>query len=263
MAARPLLLPPLLPSSSSFFFSSSSSSSVPVAGEKWGPGYRGPRLDLSRTRCTLERALLLGAADGRGELRLHRGGALAQEELLVRYARWTPRRNVGAGAPPPPTVLVFPSMSNTPFVADFHEEGGGAEGGGEGGGGGEVTSPSERGWWRDVVGHGDGWGIDLDTYDVICVAPLGSPHGTLAPLHRRRAEGPRQGEVWGPDFPQVTTVTTPWDQAAALTSSVSFFYSLTRSLAPPLLVPHSLPPLLVCQQPGDPVGPGGVGAALA
>ena len=246
---------------------------------------RGPRLDLSRTHCKLESSLLLGQADGRGDLQLHRGGALPEAELAVRFARWTPRRNVSAGTPPPPTVLVLPSMSNTPFVADF-EPSSSSQCGDDTAGAvarasagtkveGVVDQPSERGWWRDVVGHGAGWGIDLDVYDVLCVprpqvshdpraahmllradprccflshlpplsccflipaaqltrrrsplcarcalgscvSPLGSPHGSLAPLTprlARRDEGQQQEggiapEPWGPDFPQIT----PWDQ---------------------------------------------------
>eukprot|EP00937_MAST-01D_sp_MAST-1D-sp2_P003757 g3757.t1 len=76
-------------------------------------------------------------------------------------------------------------MSNNAFVTDLGDE---------------------QGWWSHIVGHGERWGIDLDVFDVICPAPLGSPHGALSPLTRRSGAA---GARWGPDFPQIT----PFDQA--------------------------------------------------
>ena len=96
-------------------------------------------------------------------LQLQLGGSIAGEELAVKFARWTPQRP--AGSAPAPTIVICPSMSNNAFAASATDEDG----------------TPVAGWWDAVVGHGSQYGIDLDRFDVLCAAPLGSPHGALSP----------------------------------------------------------------------------------
>ena len=57
-----------------------------------------------------------------------------------------------------------------------------------------IDSESSKGWWSSVVGYGKHFGIDLNTYRVVCPVPLGSPFGSLSPLQWKQGS-----------FPQITT----------------------------------------------------------
>ena len=109
-------------------------------------------------------------------LRLDLGGQL--DALTIRYATW----GLDDVRKRERTILLCPSMSNTPFPVDSAADG-------------------ERGWWNHIVGHGSSFGIDLDKYAVVCASPLGSPHGSSSPI-----VGPHLGR----DFPTIT----PKDMAA-------------------------------------------------
>jgi homoserine acetyltransferase len=104
---------------------------------------------------------------------LQRGGVLPPGSLHVKFASY--------GDESLPTVLLCPSMSNTPFVVDVPELG-------------------QIGWWKRVVGEGAGFGIRLDRYRVVVPSPLGSPHGSTSPLSFK----PGTADRFGPDFPVVT-----------------------------------------------------------
>jgi homoserine O-acetyltransferase len=55
------------------------------------------------------------------------------------------------------------------------------------------------GWWEGLIGPGRA--LDTDRYFVVCANLLGSCYGTTGP----RSVDPRNGEIYGMDFPQVTT----------------------------------------------------------
>lgn len=122
-----------------------------------------------------------------GGFRLMCGRKLPLEALQVRFASFgTP---VGSEENKP-VVLICPSMSNSVFAMDEVREDG---------------SQGEKGWWRQVVGPGDEFGIDTNKFHVITGAPIGSPFGSTSPL----TTNPSTGKPWGPTFPQIT----PQDQA--------------------------------------------------
>jgi homoserine O-acetyltransferase len=58
------------------------------------------------------------------------------------------------------------------------------------------TSP---GWWEGLIGPGRG--LDPDRHFIVCANLLGSCYGTTGPANI----DPRNGEIFGMDFPQVTT----------------------------------------------------------
>jgi homoserine O-acetyltransferase len=77
---------------------------------------------------------------------------------------------------------------------------------------GETPPQGTRGWWDPMVGHGHGYGIDLDSFHVVCAAPLGSPHGSTSPLSIVPDELGGDGKrIFRRDFP----VICPADQAKA------------------------------------------------
>jgi homoserine O-acetyltransferase len=55
------------------------------------------------------------------------------------------------------------------------------------------------GWWDGLIGPGRG--LDPSRYYIVCANLLGSCYGTTGPASR----DPRNGEIYGMDFPQVTT----------------------------------------------------------
>ena len=57
-----------------------------------------------------------------------------------------------------------------------------------------IDHKTSKGWWRSVVGYGKHFGIDLNSYQVVCPVPLGSPFGSLSPIQWKQGS-----------FPQITT----------------------------------------------------------
>jgi homoserine O-acetyltransferase len=112
------------------------------------------------------------------------GMELPADSMQVKYATW--------GDPSNPAILICPSMSQSAFAADMPDE--------------QDKSKVKSGWWRQVVGAGDHFGIDTRKFYVISGAPLGSPFGSTSPL----TTNPETGEAFGPHFPQIT----PADMAA-------------------------------------------------
>ena len=64
----------------------------------------------------------------------------------------------------------------------------------------------DGGWWRDVVGCGEHFGVDCNMFRVVSASPLGSPFGSSSPLTADHA-----GTQWRARFP----VISPFDQANA------------------------------------------------
>ncbi|MFC6952648.1 homoserine O-acetyltransferase MetX [Halorubellus litoreus] len=68
------------------------------------------------------------------------------------------------------------------------------------------TSGQARAWWGDVVGPGKA--IDTKQYFVVCVNVPGSCYGSEGPASEKpeaaKAEGARESERWGTEFPPVT-----------------------------------------------------------
>lgn len=58
---------------------------------------------------------------------------------------------------------------------------------------------SHPGWWEGLIGPGKG--LDPSRHFIVCANVLGSCYGTSGPASRDR----RSGEIYGMDFPQVTT----------------------------------------------------------
>lgn len=115
---------------------------------------------------------------------LANGKQLPADSMQIKYATW--------GNPKNPAILICPSMSQSAYATDMPDE--------------EDASKVNTGWWRQVVGAGDHFGIDTRKFYVISGAPLGSPFGTTSPI----TTNPETGEVFGPHFPQIT----PADMAA-------------------------------------------------
>jgi homoserine O-acetyltransferase len=110
------------------------------------------------------------------------GRELPADSMQIKYATW--------GDPSNPAILICPSMSQSAFAADMPDE----------------ENNVTKGWWRQIVGAGDHYGIDTRRFYVISGAPLGSPFGSTSPL----TTNPETGEPFGPHFPQIT----PADMAA-------------------------------------------------
>mmetsp|Transcript_16099 Transcript_16099/g.21153 ORF Transcript_16099/g.21153 Transcript_16099/m.21153 type:complete len:428 (-) Transcript_16099:2520-3803(-) len=108
------------------------------------------------------------------------GKTIPKESIQIKYSSYgeDPLKNK-------PILLLCPSMSNSVFAMDEEAT---AENG------------AERGWWRKVVGSGANFGIDIDKFQIICGAPLGSPFGSTSPL----TINTDTGNPWGKAFPQVT-----------------------------------------------------------
>lgn len=70
---------------------------------------------------------------------------------------------------------------------------------------GTAGDPQPKGWWEDIVGHGDHFGINLERFRVISASPLGGPYGTTSPL----SLDPRTNRAYRASFPLIT----PLDQA--------------------------------------------------
>jgi len=118
-------------------------------------------------------------------LELSSGVLLPPESLQIKYAL--------LGNPEGKKILLCPSMSNSVHAVDGIDPDDGVE---------------HRGWWRKVVGHGPEFGIDLNKFQVIVGAPMGSPFGSTSPLtpvdHTKDAR-----KIFRASFPQIT----PRDQA--------------------------------------------------
>jgi len=63
----------------------------------------------------------------------------------------------------------------------------------------EPDGDDSPGWWDGLIGPGRA--LDTDRYHIVCANLLGSCYGTSGPASR----DPRNGEIYGMDFPQVTT----------------------------------------------------------
>lgn len=123
-----------------------------------------------------------------GRFRLVSGTFLPEDSIQIKYASFgTP----GPNDPAKPVILLCPSMSNSVFAMDEAEPKAGTDG--------------EKGWWRNVVGPGEQFGIDTNHFQVITGAPLGSPFGSTSPV----TINPETDNKWGPNFPEIT----PQDQA--------------------------------------------------
>lgn len=118
----------------------------------------------------------VGRVHPKQDLHLEYGGKVVKEALHVEYSSW--------GDPKNPTIALFPSMSNSalPMLSpvDMHARG--------------------AGWWRNVVGIGPEYGIDISKFHVVVGAVLGAPFGTTSPL----STNPLTGKSFGPDFPRIT-----------------------------------------------------------
>ena len=129
-------------------------SGVRVVGCRF-PGMKAAFSTLSDTAA--EKVVREKILESNEPLRLDLGGQL--DALTIRYATW----GLDDVRKRERTILLCPSMSNTPFPVDSAADG-------------------ERGWWNHIVGHGSSFGIDLDKYAVVCASPLGSPHGSSSPI---------------------------------------------------------------------------------
>jgi hypothetical protein len=98
-----------------------------------------------------------------GDLRLECGGIIPADRLESKYSIF--------GNEEKPIVLLFPSMSNNAHAIDGND--------------------GTKGWWRAVVGYGKEYGIDLNSYRVLCPCPLGSPFGALSPLQWKQVSFPQ------------------------------------------------------------------------
>lgn len=117
------------------------------------------------------------------DFKLQSGATIPKESIQIKYSTFgTPDENK-------PIILLCPSMSNSVFAMDEESD----------------SENSVKGWWRQVIGKGPHFGIDIDKFFVVCGAPLGSPFGSSSPITINSETGKR----WGPTFPQVT----PKDQA--------------------------------------------------
>jgi len=116
------------------------------------------------------------------EFELSSGEVLPAGSVRIKYAI--------LGNPQGRKILLCPSMSNSVHAVDSLDPDSGKE---------------QRGWWRRTIGHGPEFGIDLDEFQVIVGAPMGSPFGSTSPL---TPAGPGK-EPFRAKFPLIT----PRDQA--------------------------------------------------
>lgn len=90
-----------------------------------------------------------------------------------------------------PCIYIMPSMSHSALVCRSPAH--------------RASHSGPAGWWEEVVGFGDHFGINLDRFRVLSASPLGAPYGTTSPL----SIDPRNGRQYRAQFPLIT----PLDQA--------------------------------------------------
>ncbi|GBG29842.1 Homoserine O-acetyltransferase [Hondaea fermentalgiana] len=125
----------------------------------------------------------VGTLFPKNEFELSSGAKLAPGSVRIKYSIM--------GNPDGKKILLCPSMSNSVHAVDGFDP---------------DDQKDHRGWWRRTIGHGPEFGIDLDHFQVIVGAPMGSPFGSTSPL---TPGGPNAEEPLRAKFPLIT----PRDQA--------------------------------------------------